>query len=485
MRNRRLVGHQPAVDGLSETRCNGWSTGVTTRRVSRWSTGSASSRYVGVPASWPTWRARFAETDPAALTGSTGLGHTRWATHGRPHRPQRAPAPRRGGQDRRRPQRHHRELRDAAPRTGGCRRRIRQRHRHRGGRPPGRPGIPPRRDRGRLHRLRAARCCAASRATSPWCSPTPTNRAPSWRRAAPRRWWSASARARCSWLRRRRLYRTHPQRRRARPGSGRGDHRRRLSDHRLLRQRRHQECPEVHRLGPGRRRKGRLQYFMLKEIEEQPAAVADTLLGHFVDGQIVLDEQRLLWQELREIDKVFVVACGPRITLGCSPSWRSNTGPGSRSRSRWRASSVIATRCSTAARWSSRSPSPGRPPTRGSRATCPGAARPGPGDLQHQRSPDSPRVRRRVLHQRQPGDRGRVDEDVRGPGRRRLTGRARAGSGPRHQIRRRDGPRIPRAGRHTRADGPHARAIDPVRRSPARSPRQRPSCSSAATSAIR
>ena len=49
---------------------------------------------------------------------------------------------------------------------------------------------------------------------------------------------------------------------------------------------------------------------MLKEIAEQPTAVADTLLGHFVDGRIVLDEQRLSDQELREIDKVFVVACG-------------------------------------------------------------------------------------------------------------------------------------------------------------------------------
>jgi glutamine---fructose-6-phosphate transaminase (isomerizing) len=56
--------------------------------------------------------------------------------------------------------------------------------------------------------------------------------------------------------------------------------------------------------------KGGYEYFMLKEIAEQPAAVADTLLGHFRDGRIVLDEQRLSDQELREVDKVFVVACG-------------------------------------------------------------------------------------------------------------------------------------------------------------------------------
>jgi glutamine---fructose-6-phosphate transaminase (isomerizing) len=56
--------------------------------------------------------------------------------------------------------------------------------------------------------------------------------------------------------------------------------------------------------------KGGFEYFMLKEIAEQPTAVADTLLGHFVNGRIVLDEQRLSDQELREIDKVFIVACG-------------------------------------------------------------------------------------------------------------------------------------------------------------------------------
>ncbi|MGW5053237.1 glutamine--fructose-6-phosphate transaminase (isomerizing) [Actinokineospora sp. NPDC004072] len=56
--------------------------------------------------------------------------------------------------------------------------------------------------------------------------------------------------------------------------------------------------------------KGGHEYFMLKEIEEQPEALANTLRGHFADGRIVLDEQRLSDQDLREVDKVFVVACG-------------------------------------------------------------------------------------------------------------------------------------------------------------------------------
>jgi len=62
--------------------------------------------------------------------------------------------------------------------------------------------------------------------------------------------------------------------------------------------------------------KGGYEYFMLKEIAEQPAAVADTLLGHFAEGRVVLDEQRLSDQELREIDKVFVVACGTAFHSG-------------------------------------------------------------------------------------------------------------------------------------------------------------------------
>ncbi|MBV8994068.1 MAG: glutamine--fructose-6-phosphate transaminase (isomerizing) [Pseudonocardiales bacterium] len=56
--------------------------------------------------------------------------------------------------------------------------------------------------------------------------------------------------------------------------------------------------------------KGGHDYFMLKEIQEQPSAIANTLRGHFIDGRIVLDEQRMDIQELRDVDKVFVIACG-------------------------------------------------------------------------------------------------------------------------------------------------------------------------------
>jgi glucosamine--fructose-6-phosphate aminotransferase (isomerizing) len=56
--------------------------------------------------------------------------------------------------------------------------------------------------------------------------------------------------------------------------------------------------------------KGGYDYFMLKEIEEQPGALADTLRGHFDGNRVVLDEQRISEQDLRDVDKVYVVACG-------------------------------------------------------------------------------------------------------------------------------------------------------------------------------
>jgi glutamine---fructose-6-phosphate transaminase (isomerizing) len=63
--------------------------------------------------------------------------------------------------------------------------------------------------------------------------------------------------------------------------------------------------------------KGGYDYFMLKEIAEQPKAVADTLIGRIgSDGRLSLDEMRLSDEELREVDKVVVVACGTAYHAG-------------------------------------------------------------------------------------------------------------------------------------------------------------------------
>ncbi|MFF5401474.1 glutamine--fructose-6-phosphate transaminase (isomerizing) [Streptomyces misionensis] len=58
-------------------------------------------------------------------------------------------------------------------------------------------------------------------------------------------------------------------------------------------------------------------YFMLKEIAEQPKAVADTLLGRIdPSGSLTLDELRISPSELRETDKVVIVACGTAFHAG-------------------------------------------------------------------------------------------------------------------------------------------------------------------------
>ncbi|MEV5608213.1 glutamine--fructose-6-phosphate transaminase (isomerizing) [Streptomyces sp. NPDC052225] len=63
--------------------------------------------------------------------------------------------------------------------------------------------------------------------------------------------------------------------------------------------------------------KGGYDYFMLKEIAEQPKAVADTLLGRIgAEGQLTLDELRIPTQVLRMVDKVVIVACGTAFHAG-------------------------------------------------------------------------------------------------------------------------------------------------------------------------
>ena len=63
--------------------------------------------------------------------------------------------------------------------------------------------------------------------------------------------------------------------------------------------------------------KGGFTHFMLKEIFEQPKAVADTLIGRLSDNkQIVLDELHMSADEIRSLKKITVIACGTAYHAG-------------------------------------------------------------------------------------------------------------------------------------------------------------------------
>ncbi len=63
--------------------------------------------------------------------------------------------------------------------------------------------------------------------------------------------------------------------------------------------------------------KGGYDLFMLKEIAEQPKAVADSLRGRISAGhRLQLDEMRIDEAALRQVDKVVVIACGTAAHAG-------------------------------------------------------------------------------------------------------------------------------------------------------------------------
>ncbi|HET7723326.1 MAG TPA: glutamine--fructose-6-phosphate transaminase (isomerizing) [Propionibacteriaceae bacterium] len=63
--------------------------------------------------------------------------------------------------------------------------------------------------------------------------------------------------------------------------------------------------------------KGGYDWFMRKEIFEQPRGVSDTLLGRLDgEGRLVLDEIRIDDAELRRVDKIVIVACGTAFYAG-------------------------------------------------------------------------------------------------------------------------------------------------------------------------
>lgn len=61
---------------------------------------------------------------------------------------------------------------------------------------------------------------------------------------------------------------------------------------------------------PGDAEKGGYDHFMLKEINEQPKALKDTLTGRCFTDRIILDDIHLTQSMLKEIDHIQIVACG-------------------------------------------------------------------------------------------------------------------------------------------------------------------------------
>ena len=62
--------------------------------------------------------------------------------------------------------------------------------------------------------------------------------------------------------------------------------------------------------------KGGYEHFMMKEICEQPEALRKTISPRIRDGKIVLDDVTLTAEQIKNIRKVFIVACGTSYHVG-------------------------------------------------------------------------------------------------------------------------------------------------------------------------
>lgn len=67
--------------------------------------------------------------------------------------------------------------------------------------------------------------------------------------------------------------------------------------------------------------KGGYEHFMLKEINEQPKAVRDTLNPRIKDGRIVIEELGMTDEELKGIRKINIVACGSAYHTGVTAKY--------------------------------------------------------------------------------------------------------------------------------------------------------------------
>ena len=67
--------------------------------------------------------------------------------------------------------------------------------------------------------------------------------------------------------------------------------------------------------------KGGYEHFMLKEIMEQPAAVRAAIAPRIRDGEVVLDEFDLPAEELKSFNKIVITACGSAYYAGCAAKY--------------------------------------------------------------------------------------------------------------------------------------------------------------------
>ncbi|MCI8708390.1 MAG: glutamine--fructose-6-phosphate transaminase (isomerizing) [Dorea sp.] len=67
--------------------------------------------------------------------------------------------------------------------------------------------------------------------------------------------------------------------------------------------------------------KGGYEHFMLKEMNEQPKAITDTFSPRIKEGKIVIEELNMSAEEIRDIDKIMIVACGSAYHTGVTSKY--------------------------------------------------------------------------------------------------------------------------------------------------------------------
>ena len=67
--------------------------------------------------------------------------------------------------------------------------------------------------------------------------------------------------------------------------------------------------------------KGGYPHFMLKEIHEQPKAVKDTISPRVKEGRLVIEELGLSDEDIKDLKKIYIVACGSAYHVGVSAKY--------------------------------------------------------------------------------------------------------------------------------------------------------------------